>query len=333
MPDQRTELTEIMTGIGMLGGFSVMGSLSSRPAEFSNLDQPTWDSVVAAATDPISVEVANASFANGAAFLASETGLRGRRPIRIEWKGPHRNPGADLVPVDLRVDHVYLISCKYQSNVLLNPSPNRLFVELLQDGVRARSTNWYEEVAKDEYHQLYRAVRTSLGDPFLPDHPSMLTTEQRRFIKVSMERSWPADIEPLYQEFSSVVSRVTADRWRSAIANPRAEEMLLWRMLRIGSAPYFLLGTSGRSHLRLRVGTAWDFRQDFELKSFDISAEDRGQPCVRWAATLLDKRSFEHVSVTGHVEIRWSHGKFGGSPEAKVYLDTPHSEVPGYYPI
>ena len=35
----------------------------------------------------------------------------------------------------------------------------------------------------------------------------------------------------------------------------------------------------------------------------------------------------------GHVEIRWSHGRFANPPEAKVYLDTPMSELPGYHPL
>jgi hypothetical protein len=38
-------------------------------------------------------------------------------------------------------------------------------------------------------------------------------------------------------------------------------------------------------------------------------------------------------TIEGHIEIRWSHGRFGGKPEAKVYLDTPHAEVPGYFPL
>lgn len=38
-------------------------------------------------------------------------------------------------------------------------------------------------------------------------------------------------------------------------------------------------------------------------------------------------------TVKGHVEIRWSHGRFNGPPEAKVYLDTPFDQVPGYWPI
>jgi len=33
------------------------------------------------------------------------------------------------------------------------------------------------------------------------------------------------------------------------------------------------------------------------------------------------------------VEVRWSHGRFAQAPEAKVYLDTPHTKVPGYLQI
>ena len=30
------------------------------------------------------------------------------------------------------------------------------------------------------------------------------------------------------------------------------------------------------------------------------------------------------------MEIRWSHRPLCGPPEAKIYLDTPHDDVPGY---
>ena len=35
----------------------------------------------------------------------------------------------------------------------------------------------------------------------------------------------------------------------------------------------------------------------------------------------------------GHVEVRWSHGRFRGAPEAKVYLDTQPTDVPGFWPL
>lgn len=58
-----------------------------------------------------------------------------------------------------------------------------------------------------------------------------------------------------------------------------------------------------------------------------------GQPHVGWDATIEDRHSTTRRIVRGHVEVRWSHGRFGGNPEAKVYLDTPHGDVPGYFPL
>jgi hypothetical protein len=47
----------------------------------------------------------------------------------------------------------------------------------------------------------------------------------------------------------------------------------------------------------------------------------------------MDRESTRERVVDGHVEIRWSHGKFAQPPEAKVYVDTPADELPGYYPL
>jgi hypothetical protein len=45
------------------------------------------------------------------------------------------------------------------------------------------------------------------------------------------------------------------------------------------------------------------------------------------------RASGHDIEVAGHVEVRWSHGRFGGLPEAKGYLDTPHHLVPGYFAL
>ena len=95
-----------------------------------------------------------------------------------------------------------------------------------------------------------------------------------------------------------------------------------------------MLGVSPKGEsLRLRVMTPWDFRQRYELRSFDTEPAGTGQPQVRWCAVVHDRQASADRSVEGHVEVRWSHGRFGGPPEAKVYLDTPHAEVPGYVPL
>jgi hypothetical protein len=108
-------------------------------------------------------------------------------------------------------------------------------------------------------------------------------------------------------------------------------ETMLWRLLRVGSAPYFVLGSSKERSLRLRIATSWDWRQQFSFGSFFMTVQPGGQPRVGWQAVIRDRTSHEIHEVTGHIEVRWSHGRFGGLPEAKGYLDTPHHRVPGYY--
>ena len=105
---------------------------------------------------------------------------------------------------------------------------------------------------------------------------------------------------------------------------------MVWRLLRIGSAPYFVLGSSADRSLRLRIATSWDWRQQFQLLTVSTEGQRGGQPRVGWEAVVRDRASRSVHTVMGHIEVRWSHGRFGGLPEAKGYLDTPHHLVPGY---
>jgi hypothetical protein len=84
--------------------------------------------------------------------------------------------------------------------------------------------------------------------------------------------------------------------------------------------------------LRLRVGTPWDFTRLHRVRSFEIVPVPAGQATVGWSA-VTERADGTLDRIDGHVELRWSHGRFGGPPEAKVYLDTPHARVPGYFPL
>jgi hypothetical protein len=252
----------------------------------------------------------------------------------VEWKGPSRAPGDEVVPADLRVDHVYLISCKYLSRVLANAAPQRLFERALAGGPAANVGDWYAEVAPAEYQALYAIVRGELGQgPPLPPHAADLTPAHRAELRRHLDGGWTSEAAAAYRDLAVAVGKVSADRWRAAVRRKPEQEALLWRLLRIGSAPYFVLGATADRTLRLRIATPWDWRQAHELKRFDVWGDDAGQPQVRWQAIVRNRATGEDEAVDGHVEVRWSHGRFAKQPEAKVYLDTPHHRVPGYVPL
>ena len=332
MADLRTAITEVVTGLGMLGFDDVESALSAEPEALLNVRPADYELLLRAWKERQHPDVFTAALMNGRAFLAARDGLRGRPPILVEWKGAHRAPGDEVVPADLRIDHVYLVSCKYLSKIVVNASPHHLFDRLLTGGHGRRSADWFGEIAPIEHATLYTAVRAALAAEIqLPELVTALDAPGRRALGHRLRDGWPAETLEHYDAMVTQVAAASARRWREAIGADA--ESMLWRLLRIGSAPYFVLGAAASGFLRLRIATPWDWRLHFELRSFDVEPRPGGQPMVTWRAVVRERDTRVERVVEGHVEVRWSHGRFAAPPEAKVYLDTPHASVPGYFPL
>jgi hypothetical protein len=333
VPDDRTFVTELATALGMLGTADIHRALSERSDEL-RITVEEWDRLDKLVAGREWATESLAAFDNGIAFLESPDALRGRRPTLIEWTGGRRPPGDEVAPIDLRVDHVFLVSCKYFSANIANPSPGRLFDGLLATTGDWPRGDWYLETAPDELRELYRACRKVSGLDGLPDDPTELDAAQRKLLRRALPaRSFPEEVRPAYRRLCEAVSKASADRWIDAIATFGRPEQVLWRLLRIGSAPYYLLGADTRRPLRLRIASPWDWRQSFRFLDLEVSAASAGQPQVDWVATYELRSTRRRATVRGHVEVRWSHGRFVHPPEAKIYLDTPTYDLPGYYPL
>ncbi len=416
MPSERTIVTELGTALGMLGLGGIDAAVRSRTPVMHSLSPEMWGHMARLRAGGAYDAEFHAAWENGRAFLAAHDGLRGRLPAVVEWKGTGRAPGDEVAPIDLRVDHVYLVSCKYLSNILFNVSPAHVFDDLLTGGsARARGGrngsepgprpeaaggDWYAEVAPREYQELYDTVRRAMleldggaasrgpasrgpgrssaaarGRPgvavsgafalpglddqpeglagasavgmsgrsavgmvsaprALPERASELTTDQRDALGAWLRAGWPDGAKAAYDRLSAAVASTSVTRWEAAMDKGRGGgESMFWRLLRVGSAPYFVLGSSAARSLRLRIATSWDWRQRYLLAAFTITPQTGGQPRVGWAARVRDRTTRETHEVAGHIEVRWSHGRFGGPPEAKGYLDTPHHLVPGYFTL
>jgi hypothetical protein len=334
VPALRTEVTEIVTGLAMLGFPDIDHALAVRPQAVRNVTPEHFDRLEAArASGDLEAEF-ELAWTNGLTFALARDGLRGRPPWLLEWKGPHRPPGYEQVPADLRVDHVYLISCKYGSNIVWNTSPANLFDRLLAERGSGRDPDWFETVAPEAYQDFYSICRRLLEADALPDQVDALDSEHRALLKTELGRTLPDEAAEAYRWLAVAVSQASAERWLEQLSRPLQREEMLWRLLRLEAAPYYVLGASAlRQTLHYRVGTPWDFRERFKLASFDVWAEIAGQPMVRWRADVADRQSGTTRAVEGHVEVRWSHGRFAQLPEAKVYLDTAHHDVAGYFPL
>lgn len=328
MPALRTEITEIVTGLGMFGYPNLSHAIGMRPPAFENVNAQVYDRLAEAYRANLHHNLFSIAWANGVRFAAANEGLRGRPPWIVEWKGAHRPPGYEDIPVDLRVDHVYLVSCKYGSNILTNSSPANLFGEVDEN-------DWFLAVAGEEYQELYAECRTLVPDPRLPGRVRDLQREQRLLLKRTLPRTLVGTSAAAYRRFAVAAGDGSSQRWKESLTTRLQQEQMVWRLLRLRSAPYFVLGESADGRpIAYRVQTPWDLRASHEFRSFRHWGDaDRGQPVVGWTAVYRDRATRGEVSVEGHIEVRWSHGKFAQAPEAKVYLDTPHHAVPAYVPL
>ena len=238
-----------------------------------------------------------------------------------------------MVPADLRVDHVWLISCKYLSKVLANAAPSRLFERGLAGGPSARAAgDWYAEVAPDAYQALFALVRRELGTrASLPPHAADLTPAHRAELRAYLDAGWSPDAQAAYRALALEVGKVSADRWRRALAKRTEAEAVLWRLLRIGSAPVLRARRPARP---LAAAPRDDARgtgaRPTSSSAWTCGATTPASPRSAGRPSSARRPRGEEHTVDGHVEVRWSHGRFGKPPEAKAYLDTPHHRVPGY---
>ncbi len=335
MPDDRTTITELGTALGTLPFPDARVAIAERPAEL-RVETTVWETLDAIVRSGRYADELRGAFANGKAFLEAPDGLRGRLPQTIEWTGGRRAPGDEVAPIDLRIDHVFLVSCKYESDIVANVSPGRLFDGLLATTGAWERTDWYATVAPGELAALYRACLDATGLDDLPHDAASCSREELQRLRTALQgRTYPdAGSQAAYRELCRVVSEASAAKWRDSLESSGvATEVVLWRLLRIGSAPYYVLGHDRRTGApaRLRISSPWDWRDRFELEGAAVQAASAGQPRVDWAFTCRDREDDRCRTVEGHVEIRWSHGRFAQPPEAKVYLDTPMAQLPGYH--
>jgi len=302
------------------------------PKEFFGISDATWRELCSWWGDlelrPAFLDAFNA----GRDFLFSPNALRNRPPKLIEWRGPIRPPERDPLPADLRIDHVFIVSCKNLSKVLRNPSPSVLFREGRTDG-GVRGEDWYQIIAPVEYRSLYSAAISHLSLSDFPILPTELSISEKGTLKNALGGGWPYELKPQAHEFIQAVSNGSAAALNSVVNSLDKRERLYWQFIRLHSSSYYILGKQSSGPIRLRVLTPWDFRSRYSFIGMEISPAKQAQPQVNWSALVRDNESMTELYAEGHIEVRWSHGKFNGAPESKIYLDTPHHDAPGYEKI
>lgn len=323
-----TLVSELATALGMVRR-TLPEAVAHLPSELRGVSDTDWDRLLALHDAGNHAALFANSFANGRAFATSDVALRHRQPEQVEWCGPRKVRGEFAIPADLRVDDVYLVSCKYESKNLLNSGPAKLFDHRLKE-TRRGGSSWYEEVAGGAYQRYYAGVREHYGLSDLPPDVGLLADSHRAVLAAVLPGALPVELAEVQAEFCWEVASASAERWTRSVGSATQRADFAMSLLRIPQAIYFLLGQSGRTSLRFKVLSRWDWAARYQMRGFSVAPSRTMQPTVAWRLDVFDRELGVEQSARGHVEIRWSHGRFNKSPEAKVYLDSDLHDTPGY---
>ena len=278
----------------------------------------------------------SSAFANGRALLEAPDGLRGRTPLTIEWTGGRRPPGrrggAHRPPDRPRLPDQLQVRVRHPGQRLPRPALRRAAGHLgdlgpqgLVRGGRPRGAG--------------RAVPVLPGGNRarrLPGGPVALRPRAAGHAAAMPWPGAPTPTAPRVRPTPSLCRAVSDGLGRAVGQAARVHRTSPGRRCCgdcCGSAvpPTSSSATTGApaSPARYRIASPWDWRDQFELAEFTVSPAEAGQPRVDWTCTLPVRGTTDvERTVPGHVEVRWSHGRFAQPPEAKVYLDTPMSLPP-----
>ncbi len=262
---------------------------------------------------------------------------------KIEWKGPSRLARSVISSQDILANNIP-ISVKVESNVVYNLSPENMFIAI-PSGFLPRPDvggNWYIKTAYDSFNRLYLTIKDVLGfsyDTVLEFEKKASKDERKRiqkFLKLNQKSSIYNVFMDAYTTMCQEVARESAHIFNDNISlslkeHPKALfEVIAKIFLRLNGIPYLLVCMEKHTVSSLWVPDLTTFLKQYKILDVVAQADStRRQSVVNILLRYTDKNK-SSGDLSYHVEIRWSHGKFCGNPEAKLYKHFLWKEVPGF---
>ena len=262
----------------------------------------------------------------------------------LRWYGPDKQAKTYSGAQDLLVANIP-VSVKAGSNIVGNWSPNNIFENIPQGKVLGdKSENWYLVADKAGLQKLYDVVRNVRLYQY-PEFPSSIedfenNAKQRNRKELQSEikklsddkqKEFDESYYSLAQNVSTYSAKVFNDNFSAAMQTPSRNaiiEHIIKYLFRLDSVEYLLTGIEGQSVFGVKIPSITQWKKEWEvLKIFAKPDLKRKQSRVIIVVNYRNKIQKTTHSAQFHVEIRWSHGKFCGAPEGKLYKDFKWSEI------
>jgi tRNA A-37 threonylcarbamoyl transferase component Bud32 len=341
MPTPKTECTELSVGFGLLE----LDPLTASPKQIAQ----RWDNTLSASKLTDFMRKFSREEPYYRRFYAIGVNLRHSHRIfkrasisSVRWEGPQQQASSVTIPVDIIAVNTP-ISIKADSHVVANPSPHILFHSIPSGTVNpTRSDNWYLTAAPKAYQALYK-LACELSTLAFPEsvinyHQTIKGTSRKRLSKAisSLPTTDMEQFDLLYTSFCHEVAIFSANAFNSNLQQSllgrlknSVAESIVRRFFRLGDSEYVLCGLDSGNDFGITIPDLTTWKRGWSLKHLVARPDlSRGQSVVDFDVIIEEKGKRREHNFPFHTEVRWSHGKFVGNPEAKLYKEFAWTEVP-----
>jgi len=345
MASEKTECSELSIAFGVLGAKNPLEFWSEDIAQMfkGSLPMEKYEIFKKEFNNPVNAKTYKQ-------LLIAGIKLRIKYPLfnkvnSLVWYGPEKQAKTNSLAQDLLVANTP-VSIKAESNVLSNLSPKNIFQNIPQGKVPSeRSENWYMATDRGGLQKLYNIVRKvrlyrfpqfpqSIEDfeqNAQPKHRSELQSEIKKLTSDELD-----EFTKQYLEMCSNVSSASANifnkSFQDALQTPSRNavtEHLVKNLFRMDSVEYVSVGIENNKVFAIRIPSITQWKKEWQVLDIEAKPDlDKKQSRVIIMVKFRNKISKDIHSAQFHVEIRWSHKKFGGAPEAKLYKDFKWAEIP-----
>ncbi len=267
--------------------------------------------------------------------------------IKLRWSANSAPGTGDTVAQDLIIVNTNTrISVKENAELFQNPSPAQVF-EFWPKGIpftRARSEDWFITTAKKELDDYFFACdgikitgQTTVSEYYKKARGKVTINgeevkKRKHFTNHVSKLHEQNDSDALnaYQLFCNAVSKESAKVFNKNFKNTFTKKKdgfydineltnLISVFFKMDNKEHILAGTEENNPFAVIVSDIDSWKQQFSI--VDISAKSRqaGQPEVLIEFFFKDNLSGVDYIYKIQSQIRWSHGKFCGNPEGKLY--------------
>ena len=256
----------------------------------------------------------------------------------VTWTGKEKIKEYGAVGHDLFIDAVDLrISVKENAQLFQNPSPFKVF-EKWPKGIfeQSRDSDWFIYTALEELNNYYLKCsgdKISGYKDILSYYQNVGGKGKRKKFSTyvaDLHSASNAEVLSAYDKLCRKVSNKSAEIFNSNItasltasnkqlSKNKALAKLFAFYFRLDGNRYTLCGTENSASFAVEVTDLKNWEENFEILEVTAEALTRGQPEVLLSFEFLDKKNQKKFIRKIRSEVRWSHGKFCGNPEGKLY--------------